>query len=148
MWRKADVQITMKPRKPGTITETFMPIRRRTLLAGAALAMPFVRRADAANTIKIGVLSDMSGRYAEASDPGDYLAARMAAEDFMKLQPGITVEVVQIAGGPSCRTWENKGSMEQGAALHPLGPWAPNPGSSSKAVSRPRQSGPTFELLT
>ncbi|HEY0185113.1 MAG TPA: ABC transporter substrate-binding protein [Rhodopila sp.] len=73
-----------------------MPFRRRTLLAGAAaLAMPAVRRSEAASTIKIGVLSDMSGPYAEASGPGDYLAAQMAAEDFMKLHPELTIQVVQ-----------------------------------------------------
>lgn len=72
-----------------------MTIRRRTLLAGAAaLAMPAIRRAEAANTIKIGVLSDMSGPYAEASGPGDFLAAQMAAEDFAKTNPNIKVEVI------------------------------------------------------
>jgi branched-chain amino acid transport system substrate-binding protein len=80
-----------------------MPIRRRSLLraatAGAvvtATGLPTRRaRAAAANTIRIGVLSDMSGPYAEASGPGDYLGAQMAAEDFMKLHPEIKVEVVQ-----------------------------------------------------
>ena len=73
-----------------------MQIRRRTLLAGAtALSMPAIGRSFAASTIKIGVLSDMSGPYAEASGPGDYLAAQIAAEDFMKLHPEIKVEVVQ-----------------------------------------------------
>ena len=73
-----------------------MNIRRRTLLTGAsALAMPAIRRANAAAGVKIGVLSDMSGQYAEASGPGDFLAAQMAAEDFMKLHPEIGVEVIQ-----------------------------------------------------
>ena len=73
-----------------------MPIRRRTLLAGAAvLSMPAIHRARAANAVKIGVLSDMSGPYAEASGPGDYLAAQMAAEDFMKAHPDIRVDVIQ-----------------------------------------------------
>jgi branched-chain amino acid transport system substrate-binding protein len=73
-----------------------MPIRRRALLTGAAvLALPAIRPAGAASTIKIGVLSDMSGQYAEASGPGDLLAAQMAVEDFMKSHPGLTVEVVQ-----------------------------------------------------
>jgi branched-chain amino acid transport system substrate-binding protein len=73
-----------------------MPIRRRTLLTGAAaLSMPAIRRGYAASTIKVGVLSDMSGPYAEASGPGDFLAAQMAAEDFMKPHPEIKVEVIQ-----------------------------------------------------
>lgn len=73
-----------------------MPLHRRTLLSGAAaLFMPAIRSAHAASTIKIGVLSDLSGQYAEASGPGDVLGAQIAAEDFMKLHPGIKVEVVQ-----------------------------------------------------
>ena len=74
-----------------------MPIRRRTLLTGATatVAMPAIVRAATAQTITIGVLSDMSGPYAEASGPGDFLAAQMAAEDFMKGHPDIKVEVIQ-----------------------------------------------------
>lgn len=73
-----------------------MPIRRRTLISGAAaLTLPSIRRARAASTIKIGVLSDMSGPYAEASGPGDLLGAQMAAEDFMKLHPELSVQVLQ-----------------------------------------------------
>lgn len=66
-----------------------MLIRRRRLTQAAAGALATtaglcVRRARAAAaTIRIGVLSDMSGQYAEASGPGDYLGAQMAAEDFM-----------------------------------------------------------------
>ena len=73
-----------------------MNIRRRTVLSGAAaLSLPAIARPQAAATVKIGVLSDMSGQYAEASGPGDFLGAQMAAEDFMKRQPGIAVEVLQ-----------------------------------------------------
>ena len=88
-----------------------MPIRRRSLVQGgaaltAALAAgrPVGLASAASNpsapqtssgTIRIGVLSDMSGQYAEASGPGDFLAAQIAAEDFMKLHPEITVEVLQ-----------------------------------------------------
>ena len=73
-----------------------MSIRRRTLLASsAALSLPALRRSVAASTIRIGVLSDMSGQYAEASGPGDFLAAQMAAEDFMQLHPELKIEVLQ-----------------------------------------------------
>jgi branched-chain amino acid transport system substrate-binding protein len=73
-----------------------MTIRRRSLLAGAAaLSMPAIHSARAAGgTIKIGMLDDMSGQYSEASGPGDALGGLMAAEDFMKANPGIKVEVV------------------------------------------------------
>jgi branched-chain amino acid transport system substrate-binding protein len=74
-----------------------MPVRRRSLIATAtaALSLPAIRRAAAGPTIKIGVLSDMSGPYAEASGPGDLLAAQMAAEDFIASHPDLKVEVVQ-----------------------------------------------------
>ena len=80
-----------------------MPIRRRNLMRGAATltavltAGRLTRYADAAQnpatpqssagTIRVGVLSDMSGQYAEASGPGDFLAAQIAAEDFMISTP-------------------------------------------------------------
>ena len=88
-----------------------MPIRRRSLVRGAATltaalaaGRPIGRASAAqtsatpqtpAGTIRIGVLSDMSGQYAEASGPGDFLAAQIAAEDFMQLHPQVTVEVLQ-----------------------------------------------------
>jgi branched-chain amino acid transport system substrate-binding protein len=73
-----------------------MSIRRRMLLASsAALSLPALRRSHAASTIRIGVLSDMSGQYAEASGPGDFLAAQMAAEDFMQSHPELKIEVLQ-----------------------------------------------------
>jgi len=36
------------------------------------------------NTVKIGVLTDMSGLYADLSGPGSLVAARMAVEDYQK----------------------------------------------------------------
>jgi branched-chain amino acid transport system substrate-binding protein len=60
--------------------------------AGAALLRR--RRARAADqVIRIGVLTDMSGPYAEASGPGDLLATNMAVQDFAKIRPDIKVEV-------------------------------------------------------
>jgi len=37
-------------------------------------------------TIKIGVMNDMSGLYADLTGPGSVVAARMAVEDFDLLQ--------------------------------------------------------------
>ena len=106
-----------------------MPIGRRTVLTGA-LTLPAIRRANAAPTIKIGILSDMSGPYAEASGPGDFLAAQMAAEDFAKLHPEIKVEVLQgdmllkpDVGAAIARGWLpiRKASMPSSIFLSP--PW-------------------------
>jgi branched-chain amino acid transport system substrate-binding protein len=45
--------------------------------------------------VKIGVLNDMSGLYADITGPGSALAARMAVEDFQKTsKAGLKVEVV------------------------------------------------------
>jgi branched-chain amino acid transport system substrate-binding protein len=62
--------------------------------------------------IKIGVLSDMSGTYADFSGPGSVLAARMAAEDFGAAAKGMKVEIVGAdhqnkpdIGSNVVRTW-------------------------------------------
>src|SRR4051794_20726456 len=44
--------------------------------------------------IKIGVLNDMSGTYADLSGPGAVVAARMAVEDFGAAKKGMKVEIV------------------------------------------------------
>src|SRR5689334_9071708 len=56
-----------------------------TLLCGAAHAQ---------DTIKIGVLSDMSSLYADLGGPGSVAAAKMAVADFQKDHPNVKVEVV------------------------------------------------------
>lgn len=96
-----------------------MLIHRRSLLAGAALSLPAIRSARAAPVIRIGVLSDMSGPYAEASGPGDYLAAQLAAEDFMKLHPALRVEVLQgdmllkpDVGASIARSWYDREGVD------------------------------------
>ncbi|MFG1299185.1 ABC transporter substrate-binding protein [Xanthobacter sp. V3C-3] len=45
-------------------------------------------------TVKLGVLNDMSGVYADISGPGSVVAAQMAADDFMARNKGFKVEVV------------------------------------------------------
>jgi branched-chain amino acid transport system substrate-binding protein len=44
--------------------------------------------------VKIAVLNDQSGPYADQTGPGSVLAARMAVEDFGEVAPGVRVEVV------------------------------------------------------
>ena len=46
------------------------------------------------NKIKIGVLTDMSGPFADQVGAGSVAAARLAAEDFNKETPGLAVEIV------------------------------------------------------
>ena len=64
-----------------------------TALGSAVLFTPVIARAQA-KTVKIGILSDMSGAYAEATGPGDVIAAKFAVEDFNKRHPDIRVEIV------------------------------------------------------
>src|SRR5262249_28697824 len=45
-------------------------------------------------TIKIGVMNDMSGTYADLSGQGSVIAARMAVEDFGAAAKGMKVEIV------------------------------------------------------
>jgi branched-chain amino acid transport system substrate-binding protein len=78
-------------------------MNRRNLLAGAAI-LPIAaafhpRRAKAATisdgVVKIGVLDDMSGVFSDQQGMGDYVAARMAAEDFGGHVLGAPIQVVQ-----------------------------------------------------
>jgi len=58
------------------------------LVAVAALALAPAARAELPGTVRIGVLNDMSGPYADLSGPGSVVAARLAAEDFAREAPG------------------------------------------------------------
>jgi branched-chain amino acid transport system substrate-binding protein len=62
--------------------------------------------------IKIGVLNDMSGLYADLTGPGSVVAARMAVEDFGAAAKGMKVEIVGAdhqnkpdVGSTIARTW-------------------------------------------
>jgi branched-chain amino acid transport system substrate-binding protein len=44
--------------------------------------------------VKIGVLNDQSGLYADLAGPGSIVAARLAVEDFNAAQHGLKVEVI------------------------------------------------------
>ncbi len=75
-----------------------MSLDRRTLLAGAAAwgALPWrSARAQAANTIRIGVLNDQSGLYRDLSGPGSTQAVRLAVQESGITQRGINVEVIE-----------------------------------------------------
>src|SRR5215213_7206895 len=55
---------------------------RRAALALALLAAPVTGRAQPSDgVVKVGVLTDLSGPYADFAGPGSVVAARMAAED-------------------------------------------------------------------
>jgi branched-chain amino acid transport system substrate-binding protein len=78
-----------------------MTLERRSLVRAAAAlpalaALPTRRaRAQAANTIRIGVLNDQSGVYRDLSGPGSTHAVRAAIQDSGIADAGVTVEVTQ-----------------------------------------------------
>ena len=73
-------------------------MKRKLLSIAAAAACALGGAAQAQVTdgvVKIGVMNDMSGLYADISGPGALVAARMAVEDFQKTsKAGLKMEVV------------------------------------------------------
>jgi branched-chain amino acid transport system substrate-binding protein len=86
-------------------------------LALAALAATLMAGSAIAQDIKIGVLNDRSGVYADLSGEGSVIAARMAVEDFGAADKGINVEIISadhqnkpdIASGIARRWYDEEG---------------------------------------
>jgi branched-chain amino acid transport system substrate-binding protein len=68
-------------------------LKRRTLL-GASLAAAAARARAQAAPVRVGVLTDMTGLYADAIGPGSFLAAQMAAEDVGGSVLGRSIEIL------------------------------------------------------
>src|SRR5262245_3537531 len=67
----------------------------KKILGTTAIALVMSAGAAAAQTnVKIGVLTDMSGLYADLAGPGSVAAARMAVADFMAQNKDIKVEII------------------------------------------------------
>ncbi|MBI4365809.1 MAG: ABC transporter substrate-binding protein, partial [Deltaproteobacteria bacterium] len=70
----------------------------KRLLCTAALAIVLAAGTAQAQmsdgVIKIGVMNDMSGTYADLTGPGSVVAAQMAVEDFGAAAKGLKVEIV------------------------------------------------------
>ena len=64
-----------------------------TLALAAAAALASAAQAEDL-TVKIGVMSDMSGLYADLGGPGSVVAAKMAVADFNPAAHGLKVELV------------------------------------------------------
>jgi len=88
----------------------------KRLITLAALAITFGCGSAQAQytdgTIKIGVMNDMSGLYADLTGPGSVVAARLAVEDFGAAAKGLKVEIVGAdhqnkpdVGSNIVRTW-------------------------------------------
>ncbi len=93
-----------------------MDTSRRGLLVGAAAAasLPATRARAQGTTIRLGVLSDMSGPYRDATGPGSVVMTQAAAAEFGAR--GFTVEVLQAdhqnrpdVGANIARQWFDQG---------------------------------------
>jgi branched-chain amino acid transport system substrate-binding protein len=94
---------------------------KRTLLSTLVVAgFAFgAGMAQAQISVKIGVLNDMSGLYADLTGPGSVVPARMAVEDFEAAKKGIKVEIVGAdhqnkpdVGSTIARQWYDRDGVD------------------------------------
>jgi branched-chain amino acid transport system substrate-binding protein len=73
-----------------------MKLKLKALAVAAALALSAgaAHAQYTGNVVKIGVLNDQSGLYADLGGQGSVLAAKMAIEDFKAKDKGLNVEVI------------------------------------------------------
>src|SRR5471030_2682725 len=73
-----------------------MNFKLKTLVAAAAMAFAATgaQAQISGNVVKIGVLNDQSGLYADLGGHGSVTAAKMAIEDFKAKEKGLNVEVI------------------------------------------------------
>jgi branched-chain amino acid transport system substrate-binding protein len=69
-------------------------VRIGTLFVAAAALLASAAASSAETPVKIGVLNDRSGLYADLGGEGSVVAAKMAVEDFKAAEKGLKVEVV------------------------------------------------------
>jgi branched-chain amino acid transport system substrate-binding protein len=99
-----------------------MTIQRRTLLqagvAATAAGLPWgTARAQAANTIKIGVLTDMSGPYRDINGPISVACTRLAVQEFAARGFGVEVLVADHQNRPDVamnitRQWYDRDGVD------------------------------------
>ncbi len=80
--------------------------RRAAMFGGAAVASVLrPRRGRAAQPIRLGILTDMSGPYSEDAGPGSVVAAKLAIADFAQLHPELKVELMSADAGTKTDTY-------------------------------------------
>jgi branched-chain amino acid transport system substrate-binding protein len=91
----------------------------KPLLLASALAAVTAGAAQAQTSVKIGVLNDRSGVYADITGEGSVIAARMAAEDFKAAEKGLKVEIVSAdhqnkpdVGSNIARQWYDRDGVD------------------------------------
>ena len=96
-------------------------LRRRDLVAGS-FALPALGGPSAAQslpTLRLGVLTDLSGQYRDNSGPTSVLAARQAVADFQPEQKGFRVDIVSAdhqqkpdVGASVARSWFDRDEVD------------------------------------
>lgn len=93
-------------------------MKMKTFLLGSIAATVFAVPAYAVD-VKIGVLNDRSGLYADIGGEGSVIAARMAVEDFGAESKGINVEIVSAdhqnrpdVGSTIARQWYDQENVD------------------------------------
>ncbi|HWK43222.1 MAG TPA: ABC transporter substrate-binding protein [Stellaceae bacterium] len=75
------------------MSRIFVPILALGLATGALVSLPALAEIPN-NTVKIGVLTDMSGPFSDQVGAGSVVAAKLAAEDFAGESKGLKVEIL------------------------------------------------------
>lgn len=88
-------------------------------IAASLLSVLVASGAQAQISVKLGVLNDMSGLYADISGPGSVVAANLGVEDFAKTNKDIKVEVVSAdhqnkpdVGANIARQWYERDDVD------------------------------------
>src|SRR5690349_24697333 len=73
-----------------------MKLKMKALAAAAALTLAAgpTQAQISGNVVKLGVLNDQSGLYADLGGQGSVVAAKMAIEDFKAKEKGLNVDVI------------------------------------------------------
>src|SRR5688572_33303031 len=69
-------------------------LRKMSAAVALALAASGAHAQISDGVVKIGVMNDMSGLYADLTGPGSVVAARLAVEDFGAVKKGMKVEIL------------------------------------------------------
>ncbi|GJD59849.1 ABC transporter substrate-binding protein [Methylobacterium dankookense] len=91
----------------------------RSVLLATALSALTLAAAQAQTAVKIGVLGDRSGVYSDISGEGSVVAARLAVEDFAKIDPSVKVELISAdhqnkpdVGAALARQWYDRDGVD------------------------------------
>src|SRR3954471_22710678 len=96
-----------------------MPMKLKSLMFATALAGLAAGAAEAQTSVKLGVMNDRSGLYADIAGEGSVVAAKMAVEDFKAVEKGIKVDIISAdhqnkpdVGSSIARQWYDQDGVD------------------------------------